>query len=114
MKRKLLKATAIGIDVGAPFIATLTQFPLWVERSAGATVSGLALLFVILSIIPLFKYFKRFLQSPSAPIMWGIVLMVLLSLQSILSEMIVISFVGVVSNCIGWGLFKIAGEDTKQ
>lgn len=111
MKRKVLKSLALTIDVVAPFIATLTQFPLWIERSAGATVSGLCVLFVILSTVPLMKHFKRFLHSPSAPIMWGVMFAMLLALNAIIEEMILISFVGLIANLIGWVLFKIAGNE---
>lgn len=114
MGRRLLKGTAICIDVGAPLIATLTQFPLWVERSAGATVSGIFLLFAILSAVPLFKHFGKFFKTPSAQIMWGLIFAFLMALRAIIEEMLVISFVGVVSNAIGWALFKLAGTEKKE
>lgn len=113
MKRRVLKAAALAIDVGAPMAATLTQFPLWIERSAGATVSGLVILFAIMSAVPLMRYYKRILKSPSAPLMWGILFGILSALHVIIEEMLVISFVGLVSNVIGWGLFKLAGEEEK-
>ena len=103
-----IKAIAVVIDVGAPLIATLTQFPIWVERSAEATVSGLFLVFAILSAVPLFRYFKQFLRSPSAPVMWGLILCFLLALRAIVDEMIIISAVGLVSNVIGWALDRFA------
>ena len=109
-KRGTIKAIAIVIDVGAPLIATLTQFPIWVDRSAEATVSGLFLVFAILSAVPLFRYFKKFLRSPSAPIMWGLMLCFLLALRAIVDEMLIISAVGLVSNCVGWVLYRLAGR----
>lgn len=107
MKAKLVKGGALMLDVGAPLVATFTQFPVWVERSAEATVSGLFLVFAILCSIPIFKSFKSLLKSPSAPLMWGIVLAVLVSLRNIVDEMIVISFVGLIANGVGWGLYKV-------
>lgn len=114
MKRKILKASAVGISVGAPFIATLTQFPLWIERSSEATVSGLVVLFAILSAIPLFKSLKNFFKTPSAPLLWGAVLCLLYALRAILDEMIIISFVGLVSNCAGWVMYKVAGDEKTE
>lgn len=108
MKKRLLKGAAVGIDVGAPLIATLTQFPIWIERSAGSTVSGLFVLFALLSAVPLVKYYKRLLRSPSAPLMWGLMLAFLYALRTIVDEMIVISFVGLVANAVGWVMFKCA------
>ncbi len=109
-KRRLLKALALFIDVGAPLAATVTQFPIWVERSAGATVSGLFVVFLLLSAIPLFKHFKRFLKNPSAPLMWGLIFGFLAALHTIIDEMLIISMVGLVSNLVGWVLFKLAGK----
>lgn len=115
MKAKLIKGGAVALDVVAPLIATCTQFPVWVERSAEATVSGLFLMFAILCSIPLFKSLRGLLKSPSAPLIWGAVLAILLSLRTIVDEMIVISFVGLISNVIGWGLYKVAdGIEAKK
>ena len=119
MKEKLIKGGALMLDVGAPLVATFTKFPVWVERSAEATVSGLFLMFALLCSIPLFKSFKSLLKSPSAPLLWGIMLALLVSLRNIVDEMIVISFVGLIANGIGWGLYKVgdgleAKKETKE
>lgn len=115
MKARLIKGGALMLDVGAPLVATFTQFPVWVERSAEATVSGLFLMFALLCSIPLFKSFKSLLKSPSAPLLWGIMLALLVSLRNIVDEMIVISFVGLVANGIGWGLYKVGdGLEAKK
>lgn len=111
MKRRILRALALLIDVGAPFIATLTQFPIWVDRSAESTVSGLFLMFSLLSAVPLFKYFRGKLRTPSAPLMWGLAFAFLLGINAIIEEMIQITFVGVISNSVGWILFKLAGKE---
>ena len=111
MKRRILKGTALAIDVGAPLIATLTQFPLWVDRSAGSTVSGLFVLFAILSAIPLLRYFREKIKTPSAPLVWGVGFALLTAINTIISEMIIITLVGLIANCIGWVLFKIAGDE---
>ena len=59
MKRQALKALALAIDVGGPLVATMTQFPLWIERSAEATVSGLFVVFAILSAVPAYTAARR-------------------------------------------------------
>jgi hypothetical protein len=111
MKRKILKGIALAIDVGAPAIATISQFPIWINKSAEATVSGICVLFVLLSSVPLIRWFKRLMKSPSAPIMWGLLLGLFLALEAIIDEMIIISFVGVTANLIGAVLFKIADKN---
>ena len=114
MKRRILRGAALAIDVGAPLIATLTQFPIWVERSAGSTVSGVFVMLALLSAVPLFKFFRGKLRTPSVPIMWLLAFAFLSGLNAIISEMVLITFVGAVSNGLGWVLFKIAGEEEKN
>jgi Co/Zn/Cd efflux system component len=114
MKQTIAKTIALALNVGAPLAATMTQFPIWVERSAEATVSGLFLFFALLSIVPLIKLFKRFLQSPSAPLMWGLIFIFLTALNSIISEMIIIAFVGMVSNIIGTFIYRKFAEKEEE
>ena len=106
-KGRLLKALALTIDISAPLIATLTQFPVWIEQSAEATVSGVVLLLAFLSCVPFFKQIKGFLKSPSAPIMWLIIFVMLTLLDNIIDQMIVVCFVGTISNAIGTFIYKI-------
>ncbi len=99
-------AAIIGLDVGAPLIATFTQFPAWIERSAGSTVSGLFVVFALICAIPLFRKGGEILKSPSAVLLWGIGFGLLLALRTIVDEMILICFVGLVANVAGAALHK--------
>ena len=112
VKARLLKALALTIDISAPLIATLTQFPVWIEKSAEATVSGVVLLLAFFSCIPLLKYIKNFIKSPSVPIMWLIIFVMLTLLNNIIDQMIVVCFVGVISNSIGTLIYKIGDKIT--
>ena len=105
-KGKALKIAALVVDVGAPLAATLSQFPIWVERSSDSTVSGLFVVFALLSCIPFLRQIKAFIRSPSAPVLWAVIFVVLLALQSIISEMLIVSFCGMISNLIGAGIYK--------
>lgn len=105
-KSRALKVTALTIDVSAPLIATLTQFPIWIEKSAEATVSGVFLLLAFLSCIPFLKHIKRFLKSPSIPIVWLVLFIMLTMLNNIINQMIVVAFIGVISNTIGTCIYK--------
>lgn len=114
-KGKILKGTAVCLDVGAPLVATITQFPVWVERSAGSTMSGVFVVFALLSAIPLFKVVRSMLKSPSSVMLWGIGFGLLLCLRTIVDEMILICFVGLVANVIGTGIYKIGdGLDREE
>lgn len=117
-KATILKSAGLGLDVGAPLIATLTQFPAMVERSAGATVSGLFVVFALLSAIPIAKQIGKEVKTPSIPILWMIGLGLLLCLRSIIDEMIIICAVGAISNIVGAAMYKngekIARKDTDE
>lgn len=106
-KGKIFKISALVLDVGAPLAATVSQFPVWVDRSAGATISGLFVLFALLSAIPFFKQIKAYFKSPSVWVMWCIILVALVALRAIIDEMIVICLIGAAANVIGAGLYKL-------
>lgn len=116
-KGTLIKYAALGLDVGAPFIATASQFPAMVERSAGSTMSGLFVMFALLSAIPLLKQFGEKLKTPSVPIMWAIFLAAMLALRAIIDEMVIVAAVGAASNALGGVLYKLGEgmtEDKKE
>ena len=106
-KGKLIKGAAITIDVAVPLVATLTQFPVWIEKSSEATVSGLFLVFAVLAAIPLFKQIKEFMKSPSVWILWCVLFVLFVVLQNIISEMVKICFAGMIANIIGAGIYKL-------
>ena len=99
-------AAILGLDVGAPLIATCAQFPVWVERSAGSTVSGLFVVFALICAIPLFKKGGKILESPSVTLLFGVMLGLFVALRTIVDEMIVICLVGFVSNFAGGAIYK--------
>lgn len=106
-KGKICKISALVLDVGAPLAATISQFPVWVDRSAEVTISGLFVLFAFLSLIPFFKQIKAYFKSPSAWVMWCIILVALIALRAIIDEIIVICIIGALANVIGAGLYKL-------
>ena len=109
-KGKILKISALVLDVGAPLAATISQFPVWVDRSAGTTVSGLFVLFAFISAIPFFKQIKAYFKSPSTGIMWFIIFVALIALRAIIDEMLVICAIGALANVIGAGLYKLGDK----
>lgn len=109
-KGKILKISALVLDVGAPLAATISQFPVWIDRSAEATISGLFVLFAFLSAIPFFRQIKAYFKSPSAWVMWCIIFVVLIALRAIIDEIIVICMIGAVANVIGAGLHKLGDK----
>ena len=110
VKSRILKAIAICIDVGVPLAATLSQFPIWINRSAGATISGIGILFVCLSIIPFYRQIREYFKSPSAWVMWGIFWLMLFALSEIINEMVIICFFGFISNLIGEFIYTLGNK----
>ncbi len=112
-KGKICKITALTVDVAAPLAATLSQFPIWVNKSSVATVSGLFLVFAFLSAIPFMKQIKAYLKSPSAWSMWCIFLVLFVTLRNIIDQMLIVCLVGLIANACGAGLHKV-GEIIEQ
>ncbi|MCD8309496.1 MAG: hypothetical protein LUD19_06550 [Clostridia bacterium] len=106
-KGKIIKGAALTLDVAAPLGATLSQFPVWVEQGADATISGLFILFAFLSCIPFMKQIKAWLKSPSAWVMWVVLTVFVIALRCIIDQMAIICLVGAVANVIGAGIHKI-------
>jgi hypothetical protein len=107
LKGRVIKAVALVFDILPPFIATLTQFPIWIEESAEATVSGIFVVLAFLSIIPLIKHVKSFIKSPSIVVLWLLGFLMLKVMQSIIDEMVLVCFVGTISNAIGMLIYKV-------
>ena len=113
-KGKILKVTAVTIDVSVPLAATITQFPFWVEKSSEATMSGLFLVFAFLSCLPFIKQIKAFFHSPSVWVVWVVFLVMLVCLRSIINEMIIVCFWGVLANMLGSVLYNIGKRTTDK
>lgn len=111
---KIIKGGAICLDVAAPLIATITQFPIWVETSSEATVSGLFLLFAFLSALPFIKQIKAYFKSPSVWVLWTVALVLFIALRNIINEMVIVCFVGMIANLIGAGIYKIGNVIDKS
>lgn len=113
-KRLLFNALGIMISVIPVTVSIFSYFPLWIARKDASVLSGISLLLICLAIVPLFKYLKQFLHSPSTPIMWFISFIIFLMLSKIADEMTVISFIGFTTNLIGMLFFKIARKYGKE
>ena len=104
---KIIKGGAVTLDVAAPLTATITHFPVWVERSSEATVSGMFLLLTLISVIPFLKQIREYFKSPDAWVIWCVLFVFFLILQNIVQEMLIVTFVGLIANLIGKGVYKI-------
>jgi len=108
-KGRIVMACAIVVDVMPMLIATATQFPVWVMRGSGPTVSGLFVMFALISAVPLIKKIKEMLKSPSIWVVLTILAAFMICLRRIIDEMIIVLVIGAAANFLGAVLYK-AGE----
>jgi len=113
-RRLLFNALGLAISVIPVTVAIFSYFPLWISRKDASLLSGISLLLITLAVIPLFKYFKQLLHSPSAPVLWFCTFIIFLLLSRIADEMTVISFVGFFTNFLGSLCFKIAKRYSEE
>ena len=107
IKSYILIFSGLLISIIPPIIAAISYFPIWKERGTSTIFSGFMLLLILVSIIPLFKFIKKILESPSIQFAWLAIFIIFALLRNIADEMTIISFVGFISNFIGAILFKI-------
>lgn len=108
-KGRILQAASLALSVGVPFVATIIQFPLFVNRSAAATVSGLSVLLLLVCVVPFAKHIKIAMRSASIPFVWTFIAVGLFAINSIVEEMIVVAMLGAIANWIGMFIYR-AGE----
>ena len=107
IKGKVIKTVALIVDIGGPLIATLICFPVWIERSTGATISGIAVVGILLSVIPVFKLIRKKAWTPAAWLIWVLLSVFFLTLRTIINEMAIVSVTGAISNVIGAFVYKL-------
>lgn len=103
-----------ALCVAPPAGVTIMYFPLWVETSASATISGLSLILILVSIIPLIRMLKKHVSTPSAPVVWILVCLFSFAFKSIIEQVLVISFIGAISSVAGMIIFWVRDKDKKE
>lgn len=104
----ILRLLGFAFCVLPAAICTLSYFPLWIHSGTGSAVSGLALILLMISAVPLFRYFGKAVGSPSAPLIWFLIFLLFFFLSKIAEQITVIAFVGFIGNLIGSVLFNVA------
>ena len=104
----VLRTVGLLFAVVPVTISTLLYFPLWRERGGAAALSGGVLLLLLISAVPLYRFLKEYLRSPSLTLVWLFIFLLFFTLSGIAKEMTVISFVGLIGNLICSGCFCIA------
>ena len=111
---KILHLTGLLFCTLPPVIATASYFPLWREAGGAQVISGGALLFIILSSIPMYKYIRKLLESAATYVLWLLIFLFCFLLSKVITELTVIALVGFISNVIGAVLMKISENRSKN
>lgn len=106
-KGTILKAIAWVLCIAPPTIATLEYFPLFKEQpEKGVSVVAAVLLFI--AAIPLWKYIKRALRSPSAWMVWLAIFLFSHYFSPIIHQTEAISFISLCTSFVAAALFRWA------
>lgn len=103
-----LRFLGLSLSVVPPALCALFYFPLWKEEGGSTALSGICALLLALSAIPIYKWLRHRLRSPSAYTVWLILFLVFFLLSRVADEMTVIAFVGFIGNLLGALCFKIS------
>ena len=110
----VLHIIGLMLCVVPPAVCTLMYFPLWKSGGGAYAVAGGCALLLTLCAMPLFKLIKRHLESPSSYIFWLCAFLLFMLLSRIAHEMVVITFVGFVSNAIGAIFFALSKRERRE
>ena len=64
-------------------------------------------MFVLLSCLPFLKQLKEYFKSPSSWLVFTVLFFLFVILRNIIEQMLVVSFVGMVANIIGAGIYTL-------
>lgn len=106
--RILFSLIGLAVCIIPVVLCILNYFPVWTARGGETIFSAITLLLVAIATVPLFSFIKKMLRSPASYTVWLVFFIFFFLVSRIAEEMVVISFVGFISNLIGAVLFKIA------
>lgn len=114
LKRHALTLLGALVSVIPPSAAILLYFPVWRSAGAVSVVSGFGILLLTLASVPIFRIIKERFKSPSAHVMWLVLFILFFALSRIADQMIIISFIGFVSNFIASFIFRAARGEKNE
>ena len=103
----VFKTIGLALCVIPAAIAVLSYFPLWERDEPAKLLSGFTVLLLALAARPLFKMMTERFMSAASLGLWLVCFIAFFALERIAGEMVVISFVGLVSNILGAVLMKL-------
>lgn len=109
-----LRSLGYLFSVLPPVLATLERFPIWAREGGRATLSGLALLLLLVAAIPLRRGLRaalsRLARSPSAYGIWAVIWLAAAWFGRIAAAIAEIALIGTLSSLVGALFFRLAGR----
>ena len=110
MKKRVFRLLGYLFSVVPALTATLVCFPPLYARGDGARAVSLgSVLLLLLALLPFWRRLRSFLKTPSAPMLWGIVLVVFYLAWRVAREVVFISCFGFLGSLVGALCFRLAG-----
>lgn len=113
-KGLIMYYTGLVLSILAPFIATLTQFPVWTEQVDPKQVSAMFIVMAVVCAVPLLNHFKQALKSPSAIAVWVFLFLITWGMKQIVNQIMIIALVGLIANIIGAILCGVGNKVKKM
>lgn len=113
-KGLIMYYTGLVLSILAPFIATLTQFPVWTEQVDPKQVSAMFIVMAVVCAVPLLNHFKQALKSPSSIAVWVFLFLVTWGMKQIVNQVMIIALVGLIANIIGAILCGVGNKVKKM
>lgn len=114
-KRLIFSALGYLFCLLPPILAILERFPILARGGSAPMLSGLALLLLLVAVIPakrgLASLLRKFLHSPSAFTVWGVLWIVFEVFGRIADTIADIALIATLSSLIGAVFFRLARED---
>ena len=105
----VLYAIGLTVCIVPPLLATLEHFPVWVkEEGQKVVVPATAVVLLILSAYPLFRFLRKKLKTPSVWMVWVLLWIVLRALRPVIDGMISVAGIGAICNVAGATLMFIS------
>ena len=111
-KRLILSGLGYLFCLVPPTLAILERFPLFAREGSAPMLSGLAFLLLLIAAIPLkrgmLSLFQKFLRSPSAFTVWGMLWIFFEVFGRIADAVADIALIATLSSLIGAVFFRLA------
>lgn len=103
--RHIFRALGFLFCILPPALAVVDQFPL---MTTGGKISLGALALLCVCAIPAWRWIKEALKSPSAWMVWGLLLGVCLAVNQVIDQLTVVAVIGFPASVVGAVFFHLA------